>query len=76
MNDLELDALKAHVATCRFCSAASKRVNDFCPLGQLLFFDYAKDHAPVSAEEVEITKEQCDRLVAEITRRRQNFGRN
>lgn len=75
MDDLKLDEIKAHVTTCTVCSAANKRVNDFCELGRLLFFEWAKDHPPVRAAEVEISQEQYDRLVAE-TRRARRSGEN
>lgn len=76
MSDEKTEKLKAHVAGCSMCSGANGRVNDFCEEGLLLFFEYAKEHPPIRAEEVEVTQEQYDRLVAENLRRRRNAERN
>jgi hypothetical protein len=76
MADATLEAVLAHVAACSVCTAANKRVNDFCTDGQVLFLEYASGHAPNRAELVEITPEQHDRLLAHARRRLRNAGRN
>ena len=40
--DEKMEGIKAHVAGCATCSAANKRVNDFCEKGQLLFLSGPK----------------------------------
>ena len=72
----KLDEIKAHVAGCSICSAANKRVNDFCETGRLMFYEFAQVTPPDRIEEVEITKEQHARLVAEQHRRERNAERN
>jgi hypothetical protein len=76
MPNPQMEALKAHIAACSVCSAANRRVNDFCGTGQLLFREWAKDHPPIAAVETEITKEQFDRMVAEAERRQRQAERN
>lgn len=66
--DTQLEAIKAHVAGCKVCTAANKRVNDFCTEGRAMFNEWAQHHSPTSAEEVELTDEQYERLVAERKR--------
>ena len=74
--DERLAVVVAHVDQCATCSAANKRVNDFCEEGRLLFLEYAKHQAPNSVEEVELSDEQYYRLIAETRRRRRNAERN
>lgn len=66
----------AHVDACSVCSAANQRVNDFCMEGQMLFYEWAKDHSPTGAAMVEISKEQYDRLVEETLRRQRSAANN
>jgi len=74
--DEKLKKVIAHVDACSTCSAANKRVNDFCGDGQLLFFEYAKDAKPIRAEQVTLPQDQYDRLVEETRRREQQGERN
>lgn len=76
MADASLEAVLAHVAACSVCTAANKRVNDFCTEGQVIFLEYAAGHAPTGAEMVEITPEQYQRLLEHARRRLRNAGRN
>lgn len=66
--------LEAHMADCGTCTRANFRVNDFCETGKLLFAEW--NPQPIGAQEVEISQEQFDRLVAEGQRRRRNGERN
>ncbi len=76
MADEQMEKIKAHVADCPTCTAANKRVNDFCDEGRLMFYAWANVHPPKRIEEVEITRDQHDRLVAETRRRERNSERN
>jgi hypothetical protein len=70
MADAKMDEIEAHVRSCPICSAANRRVNDFCDVGLAMFYEWAKDNPPVGAEMAEISKEQFDRLLAERRRAR------
>jgi hypothetical protein len=74
--DEQMEKIKAHVDSCSVCTAANKRVNDFCDEGRLMFYAWANVHPPKRIEEVEITKEQHARLVDETRRRSRHGGRN
>jgi len=74
--DDRLKKVIAHVDSCSTCSAANKRVNDFCRDGQLLFFEYAKHAKPIRAEQVTLPQDQYDRLVAETERARRSGEKN
>lgn len=74
--DEKLRAVVAHVDQCSTCTAANKRVNDFCEEGKLLFFEYSKDKTPTSIKEHTLTQDQYDRLVAETQWRQRQGGRN
>jgi hypothetical protein len=75
-DDVKLEEIRKHVEACTICTAADKRVNDFCEAGQLLFFEWAIDHEPTRVEEVGITPEQYERLLAHARRRLRAAGRN
>ena len=76
MADKSLEALRAHVAGCSACTAANRRVNDFCTDGQVLFLAYAAGHSPTSVQEAEITPEQYQQLLKHARRRLRQAGRN
>jgi len=71
-----MEEIKAHVASCPTCTAANERVNDFCEVGRLMFFEWAQVNPPQRAELVEITQEQYERLVAERIRSERSAERN
>ena len=76
MADPKMEEIKARVSGCSTCGAAKGRVNDFCEAGRVMFYEWAQVNAPSRIEQVEITKAQWDRLVAEQKRRARNAGRN
>lgn len=76
MADEKLEQLQAHVDACAVCSAANKRVNDFCEAGRLLFSEWAKHHEPIRITEHTLPQDQYDRLVAETRRRERQRERN
>lgn len=74
--DEKIALVVAHVEKCATCSAANKRVNDFCEQGKLLFFEYSKDASPTRIVEHTLNDDQYARLVAETRRRQRQGGRN
>jgi hypothetical protein len=66
--------LEEHVNSCRICSAANKRVNDFCPAGKVLFYEFAQHNAPISAEV--LSEEESAKVRNEIQQKRREAHNN
>lgn len=66
--------LLEHEKNCATCTAAKKRVNDLCLEGRYLFAKCTTGVKPTRIEEVELTDEQYERLVADQRRAKKAGG--
>jgi len=73
MSDAEKAArLTEHISVCVKCTAAKKRVNDFCATGRMLFAEWNPE--PVRAEL--LSEEDSRQVIAQAERERKKAGGN
>lgn len=59
--ELCYEKLRKHIESCAQCTAAQKRVNDFCGVGTILFVEW--NPQPLSARE--LSAEESEKIIAE-----------
>jgi len=64
---VEIEAIKTHVAGCSVCSAANRRVRDFCDAGRVMFYHWVTEHPPSHIEQAELSKADYERVLEGIT---------
>ena len=70
----ELQAVREHVDSCRVCQKANKRVNDFCPEGKVLFYQYAATDYPTSVEV--LSEAESAKIINEVEKKRREAHNN
>jgi hypothetical protein len=70
----ELRDIQDHIQVCEICQRANKRVNDFCSVGKIIFFEYAQHNEPMSV--TILGEAESAKIINDVKRKRREAHNN
>jgi hypothetical protein len=72
----KLASLESHITDCPQCSRTQKRVNDFCRVGKVLFFDWTKGGTEHITRAEVLGESESQKIIADAEKQQEKARNN